>query len=209
MGLGGGHLRRYRLADECGSLGHERDVVLVRVPFGQRREPNASLQGSPSPFGRSVVASGFSHSKACSLDSWPLGPTPGVSRRGGVSAGVMVGPRGRNTKEALAEWLKPLAMTERPRGESHIAAWPEGPPLATTERPRCESHIAARLESPPLATTGCPTGERRIAALLESTGSELLECTAVPVGAHLILGTLSTSSMCIRVNACAWGSFET
>jgi len=38
---------------------------------------------------------------------------------------------------------------------------------------------------------------------------ELLECTAVPVGAHLILGTLSTSSMCIRVNACAWGSFET
>ena len=84
----------------------------------------------------------------------------------GPLRGSEVGPGGRNTREALAEWLKPLAMTERPRGESHIAAWPEGPPLATTGRPR---------------------GERRIAALLESPRSELHGCKALPVGAHMIL----------------------
>jgi hypothetical protein len=124
------------------------------------------------------------------LNSWPLGPTPCVWSCGGVSAGVEVGPKGRNTREALAEWLKPLATTERPRGERRVAAWLESPPLAMTERPRGESHMAAWLESP---------------------GSELLECTVLPVRAeeHAIAacGSVWASDLAITL-ACPEGSAE-
>ncbi len=56
----------------------------------------------------------------------------------GALRGSEVGPGGRNTREALAEWLKPLAMTERPRGERRVAAWPHGLIAAWFESPGSE-----------------------------------------------------------------------
>ncbi len=101
----------------------------------------------------------------------PLAPwaNPVCVESRGPLRGSEVGPRGRNTREALAEWLKPLATTERPRGESHMAAW------------------------------------------LESPGSELLECTVLPVRAeeHAIAacGSVWASDLAITL-ACPEGSAE-
>ena len=84
-----------------------------------------------SPLGRPVIASGFSHSARASLAFRPLGPTS-VLKHVGVAevrripherAQVIgqtdgVGPRGQESKAHAFEWLKPLATTERPKGES-------------------------------------------------------------------------------------------
>ena len=84
-----------------------------------------------SPLGRSVVASGFSHSARASLAFRPLGPTSGLKHVGVAEVRRIphervqvigqpdgVGPRGQEFKAHAFEWLKPLATAERPKGES-------------------------------------------------------------------------------------------
>jgi hypothetical protein len=65
-----------------------------------------------SPLGRSVVASGFSHSARASATM------DVVLGAGDERLADRVGPRGQESKEHAFEWLKPLATTERPGGES-------------------------------------------------------------------------------------------
>ncbi len=105
-----------------------------------------------SPLGRSVIASGFSHSARASLVFRPLGPTITPAETPPRLDTPGVGPRGQESKEHAFEWLKPLATTERPKGEGEPCKeafgsrrCPKGTRTSTTSRswPK-EPHSSAK-----------------------------------------------------------------
>ena len=105
-----------------------------------------------SPLGRSVIASGFRHSARASLVFRPLGPTITPAETPPRLDTPGVGPRGQESKEHAFEWLKPLATTERPKGEGEPCKeafgsrrCPKGTRTSTTSRswPK-EPHSSAK-----------------------------------------------------------------